>query len=88
MTSPEAIIARRHDEHGDWAEQSALAQDLKDRVRIQVERANSRRLTARQQEAIEMILVKVSRICCGNPNLEDHWDDLAGYALLGKSGHE
>ena len=26
-------------------------------------------------------------IVCGDPNCADHWDDIAGYALLGKGGH-
>jgi len=40
--------------------------------------------TAAQGEAIHMICVKLARIVCGDPNHADHWDDIAGYARLGK----
>lgn len=35
-----------------------------------------------------MILAKIARIVSGDPNHADHWDDIAGYALLGKSAPE
>lgn len=35
-----------------------------------------------QREALHMILHKVGRICSGNPDIHDHWDDIAGYAKL------
>ena len=31
-----------------------------------------------------MILLKIARIICGDPTYADHWDDIAGYAMLGK----
>jgi len=34
--------------------------------------------------ALEMISLKLARIICGDPNFADHWDDIAGYAELGK----
>jgi len=37
-----------------------------------------------QASAIKMILLKISRIICGDPNFADHWDDIKGYAELGK----
>ena len=40
------------------------------------------RLNSAQQESLEMILHKIGRILEGNPNVEDHWDDIAGYAKL------
>jgi hypothetical protein len=39
-------------------------------------------VTMQQREAIDMIMVKLSRILCGDPNHKDHWDDIAGYAML------
>ena len=32
--------------------------------------------------AIDMILVKLSRIACGNADHLDNWHDIAGYATL------
>lgn len=37
-------------------------------------------------EAIEAIIAKINRIAHGNHNHADHWDDIAGYATLGKIG--
>jgi hypothetical protein len=35
-----------------------------------------------QVEALEMIAHKIGRILSGDPNHQDHWDDIAGYAKL------
>ena len=35
-----------------------------------------------QWEALEMIVHKIGRIVNGNPNVTDHWVDIAGYATL------
>lgn len=32
--------------------------------------------------AIKMILHKIARIGCGNPDFKDHWQDIIGYATL------
>lgn len=86
-SDPVALTSERHNQHGDWVKQSALAFDLKERVRMEVYDGSHCKLRSYQLEAIESILTKISRACCGDPNLEDHWDDIAGYAHLGKGGH-
>jgi hypothetical protein len=35
-----------------------------------------------QWEALEMIVHKIGRIVNGNPDVTDHWVDIAGYATL------
>jgi len=35
-----------------------------------------------QQEALQMICVKLARIMNGDPNYVDSWKDIAGYAQL------
>ena len=35
-----------------------------------------------QQEALEMMAAKVSRILIGDPDYADNWDDIAGFATL------
>lgn len=35
-------------------------------------------------EALKMICHKIARIVTGDPNYADNWDDIAGYAQLGK----
>lgn len=39
-------------------------------------------LAADQKSAIEMVCVKLARILNGDPNYDDNWRDIAGYAQL------
>lgn len=39
-------------------------------------------LSDEQYCAIKMILHKIARIGCGNPEFIDHWQDIIGYAQL------
>ena len=77
MGPPVSIIDEREKTHGNYAQQAALTQELKSRIR-----AECRSLSPQQQEALEMICVKISRIVCGNPNEPDHWRDISGYSQL------
>ena len=79
--SPAALIAARGETHGNWRQQSGCAAALK--TAISIWRTNI--FAPEQAGAIDAIAVKMARICCGDPNHSDHWDDIAGYALLGKS---
>lgn len=40
------------------------------------------RLDADQKEALDMIAHKVGRIINGDPDYDDSWRDIAGYAML------
>jgi len=82
---PEDIIADRDRTHGDWKEQSELGHSLKHRMVISV---GWSKLNPSQMEALEMIQTKISRILTGDATHEDHWDDIAGYAKLGKGTHD
>lgn len=73
------LLNERGKTHGDFQLQGALSQNLKSVARTGVFWAA---MSNPQREAVEMILHKVSRICSGNPNVKDHWDDIAGYANL------
>lgn len=83
--SPIELTADRKSTHGDWHRQSELAHELHERMRSS---PNWGSLKPYQLEALDMIQTKVSRILCGNPAEPDHWDDIGGYALLGKGGHK
>ncbi len=67
--------------HGDWIKQAELEKKLKHRMR---QSTNWGDLDAAQSQALEAIQMKISRVLEGNQYLDDHWDDIAGYALLGK----
>lgn len=64
--------------HGDFTDQAGLSIALK----TAVARTTAGKFTPVQREAIHMILHKIARIACGNPNEPDHWVDIAGYATL------
>lgn len=75
----EEILAERGKTHGDFTDNARVMQSLKRTVHSE---AGWDRLTDVQREALHMILHKVGRIISGNPNVHDHWDDIAGYAKL------
>ena len=72
------ILAERKTQHGDFSDNARIAQCLKNYVRNSMKSE----LNFVQQEAMDMILHKISRIMAGDPNHKDHWADIAGYALL------
>jgi hypothetical protein len=81
----EDILNEREKTHGDFEEVGRVYQHLK--LGLELSR-NSVHLKsdfhAPQKSALEMICLKMARIVCGSHNHADHWDDIAGYAMLGK----
>lgn len=76
------LTAERGTTHGPAALQFKTAQDFKNVIRSAAGSSTS----PVQLEALEMIAVKMSRILHGNSGEPDHWDDIMGYAHLGKTG--
>ncbi len=74
-----AFLNDRGREYGDFTKQGEIAQALKG-----VARSGPSWITmeGHQREAIDMILHKISRIVNGNPNNEDSWKDIEGYARI------
>ena len=73
------ILESRQDSHGDYATKAEFIQQLK------VMMAGSfswHLMTPSEQESLDNIAQKIGRICFGNPHFKDHWDDIAGYAVL------
>ncbi len=70
-------LAERKKTHGDFSDHARITQNLKEAVRGECDR-----LLPIHREAIDMILHKIGRICAGDPNVHDHWDDIAGYAKI------
>ena len=77
-----AVLSARQKTHGDFQNQATISQLLKKGAAAS---PNWDGLDNQKQEALHMILHKVSRILCGNPNEPDHWIDIQGYARLGQS---
>ena len=73
------LLVERAKTHGDYSDHARITQKLKTVFRSEVQYG---KLDYCQHEAIDMILHKIGRIAAGNPNFQDHWDDIAGYAKL------
>jgi len=73
------LLAERGKTHGDFTNHAQVTQMLKD---VMFSQPTYQGLSQVQKEALEMIQHKVGRILAGNPDHQDHWDDIAGYAKL------
>lgn len=72
-------LKQRQKTHGSFTDHAAMAQGLKDQMKLG---KNWDSLTPVQKEALEMIQHKVARVLSGNPNEPDHWHDINGYSSL------
>jgi hypothetical protein len=79
MSDIDKILAERAKTHGDYTEHAQCTQDIM--LTLMLHR-NWISLTADQKETLHMIAHKMGRVVTGNPNIADHWDDMAGYAKL------
>jgi hypothetical protein len=81
------ILDERGARYGSFEDNARISQTLKSIVASEANMRMSRKqlpLMYYQKEAIDMILHKIARIISGDPNYADNWDDIAGYAQLGK----
>ena len=79
MTDTRSILNERGKTHGDYTDHARVTQTLKAIIESE---QGFRPLPAIMREALDMIAHKIGRIVTGNPNVNDHWDDIAGYAKL------
>src|SRR5215204_7671381 len=77
---PDEIIASNVETHGDFSTTAQIAQALK---RIARACAGWEKLRDEQKESLDLQHTKQARILSGDPEHANHWDDIAGYALLG-----
>lgn len=80
MADIDKILAERGKTHGAFSNQAECAQDLKKAFYDWA--INNKNLTPYMREAVEMILHKLARAATGDPFVQDHWNDIAGYATL------
>ena len=73
------ILEDREVTHGDFEMKAMWIQEIMEHL---ISLNAYQNMEADKKEAIHMILVKLSRIIYGNHDHADHWDDIAGYALL------
>jgi Domain of unknown function (DUF6378) len=85
----EAILKERGSRYGSFRDNARISQKFCDLLDEEHHRRWADRKQAPLQdyqlEAIEMIFHKIARIVSGDdPGYADSWDDIAGYAQLGK----
>ena len=78
---PDDLIAERRKTHGNFDRAAGYAQSMKFFISTYGDH-----LSYAQKEALDMIATKMARILAGDASHADHWDDIAGYAMLGKGG--
>jgi len=79
------VLSTRERTHGSYPSTAKISQSIKDAMRGS---PNWIRLTDVQAESLEMIAVKLARILCGDPDFQDHWQDVIGYAKLTEKADE
>ncbi|MDU7405646.1 MAG: hypothetical protein E7L15_17540 [Citrobacter portucalensis] len=75
----ESLVAERGNRYGKFKDGAEIMRDLK-HVMHEVDGWNN--LSPSQKEALDMIQHKIGRILNGDPNYDDNWKDIAGYAKL------
>lgn len=76
----DAILAERGAIYGSFKDCAAISCGIKDVFRAA---PNWNKLTAEQQEVLDQMATKCSRILSGDPDHVDNWVDIAGAATLG-----
>lgn len=77
--STQALIAERATRYGDFKDGAAVMQQLKAVMKFT---PKWQYLKPSQKESLEMIQHKIGRILNGDPDYDDNWKDIAGYATL------
>jgi len=76
-----ATLDARAENYGKFKDGAALMQAIKRSMAEHAAR-HGKSFADDQWEALEMIVHKIGRIVNGNPDVTDHWVDIAGYATL------
>lgn len=79
MTDINETLAVRETRYGEYMEVASIAQNIK---YVMQQTANWNKLAPDQMESLDMIANKIGRILNGDPNYDDSWHDIAGYATL------
>lgn len=74
-----ATLAERGARYGDFTDHARIAQRLQDDMRAE---PGWERCDAVQKQALSVIADKIARVLSGDPNYDDNWRDIQGYARL------
>jgi hypothetical protein len=81
MNDLQAVLAERGSRYGDFLGHAQVTMGLKQVISSELQR-RGKWLAPDQQEALDMICHKIGRIVNGDPDYDDSWRDIAGYAQL------
>jgi hypothetical protein len=79
MSDINETLAQRGSRYGRFSDQGRIEQNIK---RAMHDSPNWTELHDDSKSALEMIATKMSRILKGDPEYDDSWRDIAGYATL------
>ena len=79
MTDIAATLEQRGSRYGSFDGHARITQNLK---RAMADSPNWNDLADDQRETLEMVAHKIGRILNGDPDYDDSWVDIAGYAKL------
>lgn len=79
--SVDTVLDERGKRYGLFTGHAEITQALKQVIAVHLCR-NDKQLADDQQEALDMICHKIGRIVNGDPDYDDSWVDIAGYAQL------
>jgi hypothetical protein len=77
--SVDATLAERGKRYGDFSDHARVCQALKVTMMCG---PSWKQLSDVQKQALEVIADKIARILTGDPNYDDNWHDIQGYAKL------
>lgn len=81
MTDITQTLTERGNRYGPFTGHAKVTQDLKTVIDEEL-RTRGKVLAPDQREALDMICHKIGRIVNGDPDYDDSWVDIAGYAKL------
>ena len=71
MEDTDETLTSRQKTHGLWRQTAGCCHAIKEAMNIW----RTANLSATQKETLDQLAVKMARICCGDPNEPDHWDE-------------
>lgn len=81
MSNIDQTLAERGSRYGAFTGHAEVTQCLKTIIRQELQ-LRDKSLSPDKQEALDMICHKIGRIINGDPEYDDSWVDIAGYAQL------
>lgn len=81
MSQVDDVLKQRLARYGYFDEHAKITQELKSVINGELLK-RGKVLDDDMQEALDMICHKIARIVNGDPNYDDNWIDIAGYATL------